>query len=135
MGEWPTWLGGGAVGIFVYGAVQVINTFARRKVTQATAADQLSDSALALVRQAGEDAKAARDEARQARQDADSARRDASEARREATDARREAMTAVANMRRIVTAIQSPYASLEGLRAMVTDPPSSNGNGPALVPR
>lgn len=131
MTDWPGWLqtalGSGVVGGFLYGFGVVVRTIANRKIRDATAADKLSDSALALVQQAGKDAKEARDEANQARRDADEARREASEARREATEARRDAMTAVANMRRLTSAILSPYASLEGLRAMVSDPPSSNG--------
>lgn len=139
MTDWPQWvallLGGTFGGAAIGGIVEVIKTIANRKirdatvsVEQATAADRLSDSALDHVREA-------RDEARQARQEANEARREASEARREAVEARREAMTAVARMRQLVTAIQSPYATLEQLRLMVSDPPSSNGNGPVLVPR
>lgn len=135
MGDWPSWLlGSGVTGAFLYGFAEVVKTIAGRKVREATAADKLSDSALDLVRQARDDAKSAWTEARSARQDADDARRDASEARREATEARREAMSAVASMRRITTAILSPYATLEGLRAMVSDPPPSS-NGTALVNR
>jgi uncharacterized protein (DUF3084 family) len=144
MTDWPQWvaliLGGTFGGAAIGGIVEVVKTIANRKVRdaaatveQATAADRLSDSALEFMRQAGEDAKEARNEANQARRDADDARRDASEARREATEARRDAMTAVANMRRLTSAILSPYATLEGLRAMVSDPPSSNGT--ALVNR
>jgi uncharacterized membrane protein len=130
MTDWPGWLttllGSGIGGAFVWGIVEVVKTIANRPLRDAQAADQLSDSALEHVREA-------RDEARQARQEANEARREASEARREAVEARREAMTAVARMRQLVTAIQSPYATIEQLRAMVADPPSSNGS--ALVNR
>lgn len=139
MSDWPGWLqgvlGSGIGAAFLWGFAEVVKTIANRKLRDVTAADKLSDSALAMVERASTDAREARAEATQARRDADDARREASEARREATEARREAMVAVANMRRITTAILSPYASLEGLRAMVSDPPSSNGNGTALVSR
>lgn len=144
MADWSTLavalLGGGVVGAFVSGAVEVIKTFANRKLTQATAEEKqaatvehLSDTALEQVRQALAAVKEARDEARGARVEADEARREASEARREATDARREAMVAVARMRQLTTAILSPYASIEGLRAMVADPPSQNGSSAVRV--
>lgn len=137
MADWPGWLTtaaqSGAGGLAIWGVIEIIKTIANRQVTAATAADRLSDSALDLVRQARDDAQAAWGEARTARQDADSARRDASEARREATEARREAMDMARDMRRIRTAILSPYATLDGLRAMVSDPPSSNGTSTAPV--
>ena len=98
--------GGTAVGI---------RAFANRKVTAANAVDQLTDSALELV-------KAARDEAREARQEAQEARREANEARREAATSRIEAMSAAADAHRLVTAILDPYATLESLRKIVTIP-------------
>ncbi len=131
MSNWPGWLttvlGSGVGAAFLWGMVEVVKTVANRRIREVTAADRLSDSALDLVRQARDDAQAAWAEARSARQDAESARRDASEARREANEARREAMDMARDFRRIKSAILSPYATLEALRAMVSDPPSSNG--------
>lgn len=138
MADWPQWvsllLSGSVGGGFIWGVVEVVKTFSNRRIRDATAADKLSDSALELVRQARDDAKAAWQEAQNARRDADEARREASEARREATEARRDAMTAAANMRRLTNEILSPYATLERLRALVSDPPSSNGSA-AIVTR
>lgn len=134
MADWLVPLLGGSAGMgVVWGIVEIFKTIANRPIRQVTAADMLSDSALEQVKQALAAAEEARKEAREARREADEARREANEARREAVEARRDAMNAAANMRRIVTAIQSPYATLEQLRAMVSDPPSSNGNGTAVV--
>lgn len=144
MDDLPGWaLQAGTGGLFIWGAIQlgkaIIAAFANRKVTDAsariqdaTAAGRLNDEALELVRQARDDAKAAWEEASRARQDANDARRDAAEARREANEARREAMDMARDMRRIKSAILSPYATLEKLREMVQDPPSSNGTAFAL---
>jgi hypothetical protein len=139
MDDLPGLLAAGTGGAFVWGAIQLgkalINAFASRKLTTANAHIQevaataaLNGEALELVRQARDDARAAWGEAKSARQDADDARRDASEARREANEARREAMDMARDMRRIKSAILSPYATLEKLREMVQDPPSSNGS-------
>jgi len=139
MDDLPGWaLQAGTGGLFIWGAIQVakalIAAVANRKVTDAAAHVQevaatatLNGEALELVRQARDDAKAAWNEAKSARQDADDARRDAAEARREANEARREAQDMARDMRRIKSAIMSPYATLDQLRAMVSDPPSSNG--------
>lgn len=137
MADWSTLavalLGGGVVGAFVSGAVEVIKTFSQRKVRAATVVDQLSDTAMEQVKQAIAAAEAARQDAHEARDEAREARREAAEARREAADARREAMDMSRTMSRLKSAILSPYANLDQLRAMVTDPPSANGNGTALV--
>lgn len=128
----PSWLTSLSVGgLAIWGLIEIvktlIRTFANRGVVRVNAADKLSDSALDLVRQAGDDAKAARDEARAARQDAAESRREASEARREADASRRAAEAIQRDFSRIKSAIMSPYATLDQLRAMVSDPPSSNG--------
>jgi uncharacterized protein (DUF3084 family) len=128
-------LSGGVVGAFISGVVEVIKTVSSRKVRAATVVDQLSDTAMEQVKQAiaaaeaaRSDAHEARAEAREARQEAYSARQEAVEARRAANDARREAMDMSRDLSRLKTAILSPYASIEQLRAMVTDPPSANGS-------
>lgn len=67
-------------------------------------------------------AEAAEDEAR-------SAQRSAGQAWDQAASARRDAMDSAAAVRRMTNAIQSPYATLEGLRAMVSPETGSNGVG------
>ncbi len=105
------------------GMVPLIKGWFERKVTAASVVDQLSDTALEMLRQARIDANAIRDEARaevrEARTEAHSARLEANEARREAVAARIEAMRAAASMRAMIDAILNPYASLEELRKMV----------------
>lgn len=128
---WTTVLGSGFGAAVIWGIVVITKMLLNRPMAQATTAEALSGTALKLLEEARDDAKAARDEAKSARQDADSARRDASEARREATEARREAMDSVAEMRRWKSAILSPYATLEKLRDMVGDP-GANGTVTAI---
>jgi hypothetical protein len=95
------------------GAAVAVRALADRRITAATAADQLTDSALEMVQ-------SARREAHEARTEAGEARREANEARREAVSARIEAMNAAADTRRLVMAILDPYATLEALRKIVT---------------
>lgn len=138
----PALLSGGFGAALVTGAVLIVRALIARPLVQATAADKLSASAVKLIEAAqksADDANAdalaqireARDEARAARADADLARRDATEARREAVDARREAADVAREFRRITAAILSPYATIESLRAMVSEGP---GNGVAHIP-
>lgn len=143
MKDWITLLlGSGFGGALIYGIVALVKTVASRKVIQASAADQLADSALAMIQAARNDAEKAISQARAyaadvmgqaaldvsaSRRDADEARRDAAEARREATAARKEAMDATATMRRLTTEILSPYATLDRLRALVSDSTELNG--------
>lgn len=110
-------LGGG-------GSVAIVTALARRQVTRVEAASVLNESTLKWASNLMADAD-------EARRDAGEARREATEARREATDARRAAEDAAREARVLKTAIMSPYASLEGLRAMISDSP---GNGVARVP-
>lgn len=137
-------LGSGFGGALLYGIVALVKTLAGRKIVQATAADQLADSAVAIIQAVRADAQQAIAQARTnasetmaqaaadvsaSRRDADEARRDAAEARREATAARREAMEASASMRRLTTEIMSPTASIERLRLLVEPGGHSDLNG------
>lgn len=96
------------------GMAVLVKGWTERRLTAATVADKLSDTALDLLHQAKQDADDARKEAREAR-------REANEARREAVVARTEAMRAAATVRHMVTAILDPYATLEELRRMVQE--------------
>jgi len=137
-------LGSGFGAALLYACVELVKTFTGRKVVQATAADRIADSALAMIEAARADAERSIAQARAyasdviaqaaqdvaaARRDTDEARRDAAEARREATAARKEAMDASASMRRLTTEIMSPYASLDRLRALVGDGGTTEMNG------
>lgn len=123
---WGTVLGSGFGATMIWGIVVIVKLWFNRPITKAMAADQLSDSALAMVQQAVSDAERARQRAENASADAEQSRRDASEARREANDARREAADVGREFRRLRSAILSPHATLEMLREMVAEP-GANG--------
>lgn len=127
--SWSAFISGGFGVAVVSGLVMIVRAVLGRPLIQASAAEKVSDTALAHVEQARDDARQAFAEARSARQDAEQARRDASEARREASEARREATDAAREMRRLKSAILNPSITVEQLRAMVSDPP---GNGMAF---
>jgi hypothetical protein len=146
--------GGGAVGL-AYAVVALVRTVFNRKIINATAADQLAGSAVEMIDAVRRDAATAIAQARtdaataiaqartdaatsvaaalqdvaSARRDSDEARRDAAEARREATAARKEAVDSNQFMRRVITELYRPDASIERLRRLVND----NGNGDALA--
>lgn len=106
---------------------------ARAEEVKMAAADQLSDAAMAMVkqalanseamvRQAMERAEGAEARAEHARAEAERSRQEATEARREASDARREAAEIGREFRHLASAILAPGASLEMLREMVAEP-------------
>ena len=113
----------GGLGVAVVSSlVMIVRALLGRPLIQASAADKISGTAVKLIEQASKDADDARREAAEAR-------RDASEARREANDARRAAEDAAREVRMLKSAILSPYATLDGLRALISEGP---GNG---IPR
>lgn len=120
--NWTAALSGGLGVAVVSGLVMIVRALLGRPLIQASAADRLSESALKLIA-------AAQKAAERAESDADEARREATDARREAVEARRAADDAERSVRYFRAAILSPGATLEGLRAMVSEGP---GNG---VPR
>lgn len=117
--SWSAVLGSGFATALVWGVVMIVKASFQRPLTQASAAVQLNESALKMI-------KAAQEDAEQAGKEASEARREASEARREASDARRSADDAAREVRMIKSAILSPMATLDGLRQMIGDP-GSNG--------
>lgn len=143
---WSVVLGGGTAGAVIYGLALIVRVIVSwisgRPLVQATVAERLNERALKLVEraersadEAQKDAEQARTEAAKTRQEArkeiSEAREEATLARREASDARRAAEDAERTVRALKSAILSPYATLEGLRAMVSEGP---GNGVARTP-
>jgi len=138
--DWGTLVGAGFGGAALYSVAQIGVALIKRRSINADAAAKLSQSANEIIKSVRDDAERSieaaydrveaaqkdlaqgRDEARrevvQARQEATEARREASAAQREATEARRAADEALYLVRRLTTAILSPYATLEGLREM-----------------
>lgn len=143
---WTVLLGGSTAGAVIYGLALIMRVILSwlggRPLVQATVAERLNERALKLVERAEKSADEAQKDAEQARQEASKtrqearleiseARQEAASARREAADARRAAEDAERTVRALKSAIMSPYATVEGLRQMVAEPP---GNGVARVP-
>jgi hypothetical protein len=110
----------------------------RDKITEASVIEQLSGTVGDFAEGVRRDAQAQIDDTRRwARQQIDAAvdRAERAEARavkaeRAATEAQIASMQASASMRRLTTAILSPYATIDGLRTMVApDGPAVNGRG------
>lgn len=119
--SWSTIIGSGFATAVIWGGVLLTRALLGRPLIQASAADKLSDTAIKLIT-------AAQKAAEKAEGDADEARKEATDARREAAEARRAADEAERAVRYFRSAILSPAATLEGLRAMVNEGP---GNGVA----
>lgn len=131
--DWSVLLGGG-LGVAVLATIQALaRLVSNRRVVQATAADQITESVLKQITAANAAVDKAYERCAAAERAAEQARLDAHEARREAVDARREAMAAVGEWRRLRTEILAPYATLEYLRRLVADP-GSNGSAPVTSP-
>lgn len=137
-------LGVGGLGALVTGIVMVIKTLQQRRVIKADVLDSLSDTAANLAetarlhaeRQINSirlDAERQIDRAVSRAQTAEDRAARAEERAAAAWDAalaaKRESMEANASVRRLTAAIHSPYASVEGLRAMAPLGGSTNGKG------
>ncbi|GIH07507.1 hypothetical protein Rhe02_55740 [Rhizocola hellebori] len=120
--DWPAVLSGG-LGVAILGAVvAIVRAVMGRPLVQASAADQISTTALKLI-------VAAERSAERAGQEATDAKREATDARREATDARRAADEAAREVRLLKSAILAPTATLERLREMVGEPGANGSAG------
>jgi len=137
-----TIIGGGGLVALVGAATIFIRTLQQRGQIKADVLDSLSGTAAEIAesarlnaekmidlvrRDATNQIERAVSRAEAAEDRAVRAERSAGEAWDAAASARREAMDSAAAVRRMTNAILSPYASLEGLRAMVT--PESGANG------
>lgn len=116
-------IGGGFGASIVGGIVALVKAFLRRPLIKADAADQISQTALNLIKAAEKSAEKAETNAAKAEAKADEARKEAADARRCADDAERV-------VRWIRAAILAPNATVEGLRQLVNEGP---GNGAARI--
>lgn len=120
--DWSALLSGG-LGVAILGAlVAIVRAVTGRPLTQASAADSLSNSALKLIDRAEKSAEKSAEKA-------DRAEKEAADARREAVDARRAADDAGREVRLIKYAIMAPGATIERLREMVGEPGANGAAG------
>lgn len=125
--------------VSILGAIAVIiRTRQQGKVSEADVIESLSGTVGGFAEGVRRDAQTAIEDIRRgaerqiewAGRRAEDAERRAVTAERAATEAQINAMQSAATVRRLTNAILSPYATIEGLRAMVApDSPVTNGRG------
>jgi hypothetical protein len=123
---WAAWVVtaiGGLGGLT--GAAALLNAWLGRGKNRADAAQVLTGSALSLVHEMEEDARAARVELKQSRAELKTFRREAST---ELQLVRQEARALADELHRLRMAIMAPNATIDSLRLLVTGPGQSNGH-------
>jgi hypothetical protein len=120
---WVVTLIGGLGGLT--GAAALLNAWFSRGKNKADAAQVLTGSALTLVHEMEDDARAAREELKQSREELKTFRREAST---ELQIVREEARALADELHRLRMAIMAPHATVESLRLLVTGPGQSNGH-------
>lgn len=129
-------LGAGGLVSMATGLVMIIKTLQQRRVIKADVLDSLASTSTEWAESVRRDAQQQIDDARRyaqqqieyATQRAENAERRAVEAERSALAAEIKAMEASATVRRLTSAVHSPYATIEGIRTMLPiDGPAVNG--------